>query len=135
MYGTIDRKQKITIRIGATRFRNIFERKIYMHHINDSIKIKCCELIHHFKKWVISNDSKIKKVFIIVQKNAYWPRLYDQCESIAMRYMNRFAIEEDDQFEIASVQNVKYFFRDDQLYKLDKAMQAVVRLTNQITEG
>ena len=29
MYGTIDQKEKITIGFGATRYRNIFERKIY----------------------------------------------------------------------------------------------------------
>ena len=54
---------------------------------------------------------------------------------MAVRYMNRFAIEEDDQFEIASVQTADYYDEDDQLYKLDKAMQAAVKLTNQIIEG
>ena len=49
--------------------------------------------------------------------------------------MNRFAIEEDDQFEIASVQTAEFFDVDDHLYKFDKAMQAVVKLSNQIIEG
>jgi len=73
----------------------------------------------------------LKKVFIYNANSA----LYDQSESMAVRYMNRFAIEEDDQFEIASVQTAEYFDQDDRLYKLDKAMQAVVKLTNQIIEG
>ena len=59
----------------------------------------------------------------------------EQFESIAVRYMNRFAIEEDDQFEIAAIQNVDGWNKNDVIEKLDKAMQAVENLTKQQNQG
>ena len=59
----------------------------------------------------------------------------EQFESIAVRYMNRFAIEEDDQFEIAAIQTVDSWNENDVIEKLDKAMQAVENLTNQQNKG
>ena len=38
--------------------------------------------------------------------------LYDQSESIAARYMTRFTIDEDDQFEIAAIRTVKRYNPD-----------------------
>ena len=59
----------------------------------------------------------------------------NQSESLAVRYMNRFAIEEDDQFEIAAIQAVDFLEENDVIEKLDKAMQAVENLTKQQNQG
>ena len=49
--------------------------------------------------------------------------------------MNRFAIEEDDQFEIAAIATVDRWNENDMIEKLDKAMQAVENLTKQQNQG
>ena len=54
---------------------------------------------------------------------------------MAVRYMNRFAIEEDDQFEIAAIQTMDIDNENDVIEKLDKAMQAVENLTKQQNQG
>ena len=60
----------------------------------------------------------------------------EQSESIAVRYMNRFAIEEDDQFEIAAIQTLdSEYDENDVIEKLDKAMQAVENLAKQQNQG
>ena len=54
---------------------------------------------------------------------------------MAVRYMNRFAVEEDDQFEIAAFQTVDSQNEIDIIEKLNKAMQAVKNLTKQQNQG
>ena len=54
---------------------------------------------------------------------------------MVVRYMNLFAIEEDDQFEIAAIQTVDSWNENDVIEKLDKAMQAVENLTKQQNQG
>ena len=49
---------------------------------------------------------------------------------MAARYMNYFAIDEDDQFEIVAFQT-----KEKDVLSLDKAMQAVENLTNQQNKG
>lgn len=56
-------------------------------------------------------------------------------ESIAVRYMNRFAIEEDGQFEIAAIGTVNRYDENDIIDKVDQAMQAVQNLTKQQNQG
>ena len=102
-----------------------------MHHIKSVSNIFII-----LRNKLFRRNQKIEKVFIIpVDQDNTDFALHNQSESMAVRYMNRFAIEEDDKFEIASVQTAEFFDEDDQLSKLDKAMQAVVKLTNQLTEG
>ena len=60
---------------------------------------------------------------------------YDQSESMAVRYMNRFAVEEDDQFEIAAFQTVDSQNVIDIIEKVNKAMQAVKNLTKLQNQG
>ena len=60
---------------------------------------------------------------------------YDQSESMAVRYMNRFAVEEDDQFEIAAFLTVDNQNEIDIIEKLNKAMQAVKNLTKLQNQG
>ena len=67
---------------------------------------------------------------------------HNQDESIATRYMNRYSIVEDDQFEIAAFRTVyrsATVNQKDVFEKLEKtmqeAMQAVVNLTMLHTEG
>ena len=59
----------------------------------------------------------------------------DQSESMAKRYMNRFAIEEDNQFEIAAIQTVDHRYQNDKTNKLEKAIQTVDNLTKQQSKG
>ena len=49
---------------------------------------------------------------------------------MAARYMNYFAINEDDQFEIVAFQT-----QEKDVLNLDKAMHAVENLTNQQNKG
>lgn len=82
---------------------------------------------------------KLKKVLLI--ENYSWVFPYDQSESIASKYMNRFAIDEDDQFEIAAFQTNEFhppfqidaFGNFDSLLgeTLDEALKAVENLTKQ----
>lgn len=58
-----------------------------------------------------------------------------QSQSIAARFMNRFVIDEDDQFEIAAFQSVAEIKESEWLDKLDKAMQAVENLTKKQNQG
>ena len=58
--------------------------------------------------------SKTYKVFVLAKD-----RSYDQNNSMARKYMNRFAIEEDDQFEIHvkdSVSNKIFIKTRDEIY-------------------
>ena len=54
---------------------------------------------------------------------------------MAVRYMNRFAVEEDDQFEIAAFLTVDNQNEIDIIEKLNKAMQAVKNLTKLQNQG
>ena len=80
---------------------------------------------------------KIQQVlFIEKREDLYHPE--SQYESIATSYMNTFAIDEHNQFEIAAIQTLDYSDRFDRKgleKKLDKAMQAVENLTKQQNEG
>ena len=49
--------------------------------------------------------------------------------------MNRFAIEEDDQFEIAAIDTVNRYNEKDMVDKVFKAMQAIENLTKQQKQG
>ena len=51
-----------------------------------------------------------------------------------MRYINLFAIDEDDQFEIAAIHELSYTGGDVE-EKIEKAMQAVTKLRQQQKEG
>ena len=48
--------------------------------------------------------------------------------------MNRFAIDEEDQFEIAAIQTID-FFESAVQKKVDKAMRSVLNLTKQQNKG
>ena len=79
---------------------------------------------------------KIQKVFFI-EKDI---RRCAQLESIAARYMNCFAINEDDQFEIASIQTIDQYdpiaIEKVILAELKiKSIQAVENLTKQQNKG
>lgn len=80
---------------------------------------------------------KIQKVvFVEKRENFYHPDF--QCESIAASYMNTFAIDEDNQFEIAAIETLDQLDRLDgnaMQKKFDKAMQTVENLTKQQNEG
>ena len=73
----------------------------------------------------------MQKVFFIEENR----QPIEQFESIAAKYMNRFAIKEDDQFEIAAIQTVNRRNKNDVIEKLDNAMQAVKNLTKQQNQG
>ena len=75
------------------------------------------------------NISKNQKVFFIEKK--FDPQ--DQNESIATKYINHFAIDENDQFEIAAFQNLKK--GRDVYFDEDKALQAVKNLSRKQMEG
>lgn len=77
------------------------------------------------------NHSKMEKV-LFIEKDNWSP---GQSKTIAVRYLNRFAIEEDDQFEIATVQTLDILNENDVCYKLDTAMTAVDNLTKQQNKG
>ena len=78
---------------------------------------------HFFQKII----QKIKKVFLITKDSH---ESFYQDKSMAARYMNYFAIDEDDQFEIVAFQT-----KEKDKLSLDKAMQAVENLTNQQNKG
>ena len=62
--------------------------------------------------------------------------LYHQSQSIASRYMNSFAIDENNQFEVAALQLTDKFEGDYSIEeKLNKAMKAVEKLTHLQNKG
>ena len=82
----------------------------------------------------IRNNLKNLKV-VLIDKVADTP--HNQDESIAVTYMNRFAIKEDDQFEIAAFQTVirsAKVHENDVLKKLDEAMESVMRAVKNLTK-
>ena len=68
------------------------------------------------------------------------PQSQSEVESIGTRYINRFAIAEEDQFEIAAIIckndpiNCMYYYEDLQS-EINKAMKAVDKLSNRNIEG
>ena len=61
---------------------------------------------------------KFDKVCIFTEKD----RPYDQSESMATRYINRFAIDEDDQFEIHVYHKDTAYIRDDVICETMEAL-------------
>ena len=72
---------------------------------------------------------KNKKVFFIEKRSFS----QDQNESIATKYMNYFAIDENDQFEIAAFQS--FFQTEEDIYIDEKELQAVENLSRKQMEG
>ena len=60
---------------------------------------------------------------------------YNQHESIAARYLNHFAIQEDDQFEVAAIQTLDYEDQNEVFEKVDKAMKAIENLQKKHNQG